>query len=512
MTQEQNKNGSQPKSDKKPLGWRFFILCALICALLVAGALYLLSISGAYPQGADTYYYLYKGGALLESIEKGVLWPLWDSMWGAGVQPLRYTGPIAAYVLAFCTWVAGGASLLAYVVFCGLVLFLGLTNWIITAARFKRPVLVGTVGILCFFLVPVLLDLLSIGNLPQALCLCILPLSISGARNYLDDGKLSNLPVLSCWFVLSVLCDTTTALIELVVFAIVLIVFGVIKRRGARAFLSLAACALGFLVCGLWWVPSLLGSGSSLNFMYATPSALKTEVRLEDDAKAALIDTAQEITSQRLALLDRGTLGSEGAYLLSASGDAVPVLQAPSWQGAPTKNNANCLEEAYQAGNFVYLFDRTVELGCDSVLLKLDVLDSLTQQTRSDIQKAAELSGYELVDSNDNYQLYHLSSAPSTFGVHTTYSALALGMQASELAYAYPALEVADSSNLSDYTFDDLKDYDVLYLDGFTYNNKEEAEELVEKLALTGTRVVIMADDMPADEHSSTISFLGVEV
>ena len=55
-----------------------------------------------------------------------------------------------------------------------------------------------------------------------------------------------------------------------------------------------------------------------------------------------------------------------------------------------------------------------------------------------------------------------------------------------EFSLRFPAVEETDSYNLDDYTFEQLSQYKEIFLDGFTYNDKEAAEELIIRLSEQG--------------------------
>ena len=86
------------------------------------------------------------------------------------------------------------------------------------------------------------------------------------------------------------------------------------------------------------------------------------------------IGRAKELTTQRLAFLDGGDLGSTGAYLISDFGDKIMSTYGYGWEGAATKRNISQLELALQDGYYPYLFDRMLQLGNDSVIIKKDKL------------------------------------------------------------------------------------------------------------------------------------------
>jgi uncharacterized membrane protein len=114
------------------------------------------------------------------------------------------------------------------------------------------------------------------------------------------------------------------------------------------------------------------------------------------------------------------------------------------------------------------------------------------------------------VNTSGDFRLYHLSATPETFGVKTQYSAIAIGKNSDTIALDYPAFKQTTDSNLNHYTFDELSRYKVVYLTGFTYDDQQAAEDLVLRLANSGVRVVVSADDIPENKNSHDRIFLGV--
>ena len=179
------------------------------------------------------------------------------------------------------------------------------------------------------------------------------------------------------------------------------------------------------------------------------------------------------------------------------------------WQSAATAMNISRLNESYENMNYLYMFDRMVELGSDTALVPVS---NFTNQTDDLLQldEAAKRVGYERIDSNEGYYLYHMDT-PGSFGVCTTYDAIGIGTSASLISMAFPSVEETSSTNLNDYTYEELSRYHTVYLSGFTYDQKKEAEDMILKLTENGTRVVILADGIPVDTATGIQSFLGTD-
>ena len=226
--------------------------------------------------------------------------------------------------------------------------------------------------------------------------------------------------------------------------------------------------------------------------------------RYDQVAEDTLIDEGKAMTTQRMSAV----LFDE-IYLIAGYGeDAVPTSYGQGVQAAMNYANIVQVNQAAEDGQYLYMFDRLLEMGNDTVLFPVSYLEA-DPEAIPDLDAAAQRVGYQLVDHNEDCRLYHLE-APDTFGVISDYRAIGIGTDSPVISLGFPAVEEGESTNLSDYTYEELSQYDVVYLAGFTYEDKAEAEQLVLDLSENGTRVIIMADGIPDEEHTATKSFLGV--
>ena len=218
---------------------------------------------------------------------------------------------------------------------------------------------------------------------------------------------------------------------------------------------------------------------------------------------------AREITKQRMAVMDESSLAATGAYMSTDyDGDRVAQTFGAGWQSAATAKNISLLNESMDTRNYNYLFDRALEMGNDTVL----VYKNLLKYPDEDVEKviaAAKERGYELVEERSLDLLFHIDTYDS-FGTICQYSGLGIGTSAPNVSLANPDVEIGKSNNINDYTWEELTKYKVLYLDGFTYDNKEDGESLLKRVAAAGVRVVINGDGIPINEQSQNQEFLGV--
>lgn len=283
----------------------------------------------------------------------------------------------------------------------------------------------------------------------------------------------------------------------LVSVALALVLLALLRWRSLRRPVLVVAVAL-----------LALDAAPSLPLLYGAHNGASAEERLERHAADTLVDQARSVTVQRLALVDEGGLDAESAYLACALDEPVAIAEGADVRTAVAKNYEQ-LDRALEEGRFGYLFDRSLELGCDSVIVRTSLVRDRSANISARIDSAAGQGGYALVADNGDYRLYH-RDVDGSFGVKTSYEAIAIGAGAGQIALQFPGVEETQDACLDHYTAEELAAYKVVYLDGFTFADQGAAERLVQDVAARGTRVVIMADGMPADEHTGSTSFLGV--
>lgn len=246
----------------------------------------------------------------------------------------------------------------------------------------------------------------------------------------------------------------------------------------------------------------------SLKLLYGNWNGAAPKDRWAEIEENTLIKEAKEITNQRMTLIDGGSLGAEGAYLISAGEDGIREVAGVGGENTAVYHNVEQLNQAAQDGEYLYLFDRCLELGSDSVLIQLNQIYGEAEDIGA-LDAAAGRLGYHVAASNQNYRLYH-KSTPENFGVVSKYEAIGIGTSAPMMSLCFPMVEERDDTNLNHYTYEELSQYRQIYLAGFTYTDREAAEELIQKLSENGVRVVILADGIPVDGNSGLQTFLGV--
>lgn len=603
-----------------------FLLTAIIIVLIVAG-------NGLYPGGDDTMYHIYRGEYIYNSIKNGDWFPLYNPQWYNGVEMLRYWPPLTAYVIAGCQALAGGDVMEGYLLFVGFIFFFGGIGWYAIGLHCKRPWFGAFLGFLWFFMPNNLYALFVEGNLPRSLCMVFLPLFMYCIYNYPENRNRKYIPAIIVLMALQISCHLGYAGMIALAVILYLIIYGIITRKIRASLEILLSVVIGFIVTGLWLVPSLFGGITKIdsnetmaNFfqdawvtlnplarlhsqqeffyfglaafllavfgvlfgkkttasgfvtaiviylltttsMYSVlkllpggnylwmlrfisialcmilmsffkweslkkyliiiicvllvadcipsykllsgdGSGISVEDRFDEIQDTTLIARAQEITVNRAALMDLGSLGSKGAYILSAWDCGVPTTFGAGWEAAVTGTNIAQINRALEGGNYLYLFDRCKELGSDTVLVKLSEINPSIAPV-SELDAAAAANGYEKVEEITGYILYHLD-VEGSWGIVSDYRAIGIGQGSAAMSLQFPAMEETTSDNLNDYTFEELSQYDLIYLTGFTYDDRDYAENLVLKLSEAGVHIVISADGIPEDRSTHDRSFLGV--
>lgn len=589
--------------------------------------------NGEYPTGSDTMYHIYRGEMVYRAVGQGDWYPLFDSMWYNGVELLRYGSPLPAYIMAATQALAGGDALNGYLIFAGVIFFVGAMEWLYIGKHIGRPLLGAFLGILWFFMPYNLFVFFQEGNLARVVCMQVFPIFFYCVLSYRQRRDWKLLPTIALLLGMMILCHAGFAGLLSLGTMLYLFMDVLFDGKLRRTIEILPAMVIGAMLTGIWLLPFLSGgitrwdysetmnryfqdmsitlaplermnsnnahgyfgaallaaaiiggifvgtkkaagfwcgilflmgtsttaylvfhtiSGGeyiwmmwlfpaafvmifmgllrwdnvrrpillllcllmcmdcipSLPLIFGTASGKTVEERLEDEQEGTLIARAQELTSQRMILLDGGYLESMGAYLASNYGTQVPQSGGYGWRAAATAENVAQLERALTGGSYLYLFDRCLELGNDTVLIKTAALD-VDANPIEDLDIAASRVGYTLADYNEGYRLYHIDTA-GDWGTVTDYEAIGIGIGAGAIALDYPALEETTSPNLSDYTYEELVQYKLVYLAGFTYDDRDYAEKLVTRLSENGVRVVIAADGIPEDRSTHDQSFLGV--
>ncbi len=605
-------------------------------AALAALTMYIVKNSGRYPQGSDTFCHLYRADLLLKNILQGNWFPLYDGTWYNGVEIMRYWGPLPLYLLAGLEWMIQSSILNAYILFLGVLLFIGGCGWLLWGITYRRIGLSVLIGLIWFFMPENMRVVILEGNLPRGVINALLPFFFYFLWRVMAEKRRKAILPLILITSLITLCHLGITLMLLASTIIFILIHTSLNHATRSSLCALGATLSGVLLAGLWVVPALIGgaaSGSSTNqvmkfffesmFVSLNPltringdmlsfyfglsifllcilgmlcgpkhskagfitaiillictsksiyelfeklpfsqflwmirfipiglaaamvsfllwKQLKkwavlllalllvidcstsfrniyfppeyriadVEANLDKKADEAMINDAKDITTQRMALMDLSEYGSFAPYYITGVGKTVNYTFGAGWEGAGTASNIVRLNASVEYGWYVYLFDRALELGNDTVLIPIDNLKDKSKDLER-LVDAAAISGYYPVEQDDTSILFHKDTADQ-FGVITHYEAIAIGEAASGIAMIFPDFEEGSKTNLNDYSFEELISYRTIYLSGFTYDDKTAAEELLNKLAESGVNIYIDMNRVPVDPIQKSMELFGV--
>lgn len=226
---------------------------------------------------------------------------------------------------------------------------------------------------------------------------------------------------------------------------------------------------------------------------------------IEPSMDAYLFNQAKEITKQRVSLMDLSLLGPLPSYAFCTLDPKTQLVFGWAWEGASTASNISSLNESLEKENYLYTFDRNLELGADTVII--DKIQITGDEDRTALIAAAKRVGYEIEGETERTLLFSLP-VDSTFGVITKYSGLAIGTTAALVPLILPYYHPGDKLKIDEYTVEELEKYDKIYLSGFFYDDIETAEKIVRSIAETGVQVYIDMSRIPADPLTNRMTFL----
>lgn len=284
-----------------------------------------------------------------------------------------------------------------------------------------------------------------------------------------------------------------------------------------QRFVPMAMC-LFFLALILWkklkktaiiiFVIVLFADGAGEAALLVKHKELTFREEIEQDVDAYLLPEAKALTQNRLGTLDYSLWGSIPSWYLTGDMDDTNVQYSFGWayQGAETMENIVSINEGAEGAFFAYVFDRFLELGDDVVL----VYKREFAEHSEDLVRAAQQVGYTLYRENDEAWIFYIKDVEGPFGIIKQYKNLAIGQHAQAICYLYPQFGWGDSTVIEDYTLEELMQYEKLYLSGFTYRDKAEAEALLTAAADNGVKIYIDMQHIPLNKLSGKAEFLGV--
>ena len=248
-----------------------------------------------------------------------------------------------------------------------------------------------------------------------------------------------------------------------------------------------------------------------IRYIYSGGEAIMSPQQKNDlYGKTILMHQAKEITNQRMTVFDLSSYGAYAPYYAAGTGRKVLYMFGAGWEGARTADNIVMLNTAVESGAYTYVFDRCMEMGADTLVFVINNL----QNKNKDVENLTECGkrlGYQVKMQTDENILFH-KETPEEYGVISEYPYLAIGNAAHEIALLYPSFEEGKSDNLSEYEYEELARYTCIYLSDFTYDDKRQAEDLLQRLAQSGTRVYIDMNKIPVDRETNIQEIFDVSI
>lgn len=513
-------------ADEDSQSFNFVIALVILGAIALSSCL-LIYFNKLLLNSSDVRGYLYLGKEVLCGLLQGLFSPVLNSGINNSTLALSFGIPLSSLVMGLVSFVTS-SYLVQFAICAALSYFFTSAIWAYIGTRVHKTLTGFLLGALITFVPTSLALFFVLGDIPACFALALFPLFLLEIRTYLYEAQWKTLIKLMVLCLLSSALDVRASLFILVASVVYSFAFGFYIRSWKHSILVTVAMLLTVFVLSIWLVPAYL-TGLNLNVFYDTGEALciigvllvctvffclvQSDIsgklaglvcsivivvaclyptyRLWNglsysvyDPKQSMYDSAFAQTSQRLGCVDGSQL-SVSTFTPETKELAKSLVLNRLRGNEKTKS----LQKSFVERNFTYFFDRISELGCDTVLVNVESLTS--EEDFYNLDASAENCGFELGDSNDVYRLYVLTNSLDSFGLISEYKGIAIGENAGVAARLFPALVEGEYSSLDKYSYSELKQYEVIYLDGFTYTDQDSAQQLLEKLAVSGCRIVI---------------------
>ncbi|BEP27792.1 6-pyruvoyl-tetrahydropterin synthase-related protein [Helicovermis profundi] len=230
------------------------------------------------------------------------------------------------------------------------------------------------------------------------------------------------------------------------------------------------------------------------------------QVAQENHRAYESLNYATSIASQRIGVLDLSTFDSDPSYYSSYTNKNKEISQifGWAWQGATTSENIVWLNYALEKGYYNYIFDRSLEMGADTLLIRKKYIEDLNRLTIS-----ANKLGYKLKYVDDDAYIFKYP-IDTTFATKVNYEILGIGSYANNLIFAFPTIKIGNYNSIDEYTLDELSKYKKIILSGFDYNDKSIAENKIKKLSDLGVEIYIDLTHSKTNMLSQRSEFLDV--
>lgn len=230
------------------------------------------------------------------------------------------------------------------------------------------------------------------------------------------------------------------------------------------------------------------------------------EISLEQPRLSEAVEKAMEVTHERIALIDLSVYDADASYYITFNDKKEGISQSFgwAWQGATTGENIVNLNTAYTKGYYIYLFDRALEMGNDTLIISNIYVEELNA-----LDQAAKTVGYHKYYRNSDVTIYTLDTQKS-FGVQTEYKYLAIGSDVDNIIFSFPQFKKGNSNDFDDYSLEELKKYDKIYLSRFIFDNEKKMLTTLKKLEKSGVDIYINISTIKKDTFAGYGSLVDV--
>ena len=273
-----------------------------------------------------------------------------------------------------------------------------------------------------------------------------------------------------------------------------------VRFLGVASFMLLLAILWGLsrLPARFTWVSAaillLIGLDFSGSFRLIHMRPLRPEIQTASEQMGAL-------SGWREATLDFSRLGSAPSYFFSTEGNREQVF-GWAYQGARTASNVASINEALRLGEHPYLLERLNLFGVDDVVLSKNDVD--VERVRSSLLAG----GYQIAHDGDEITYFNRSGSPRA--LLNEWQVLGIGPGAQNYAYLFPQVILGNSPFLDEYDRAELHRYQKIILSGFSWHDRDAAEDLVKKLAADGVEFFIDLTGSPPEALARIPRFLDI--
>ena len=236
-------------------------LWILLYGIIAVAIVYFTSMSGTYPDGADTMFYVYREDALYHSItEENIWYSLWNPNWYNGVQISRYWAPLCTYVMTFCQFICKGDPYDGYLMFIGLIYFVGAVVWLRIGYTHGRPYLGAFIGLIWGLLPHTLFQIYVEGVLVRCMIITWLPAFVAAIWDYFYRDRKNSLLKAIIYMFLMVMTHMGYAGMVALAALLYIVVNALINKTPLRkSLICIVGIVLSMVMTGIWLLPSLVG-------------------------------------------------------------------------------------------------------------------------------------------------------------------------------------------------------------------------------------------------------------